>query len=170
VRFYFSHFEGFDSVLTKAIDRGDTAKYIRVYFSFVIDKNGTPYDGHFERIASTEYAKADNPRTIKYFSEDKKYYEKLIKEMVSKMTFWKPALQNAVPVDCKIIDYIQFWVGINPPKLIQRINCASMRLCEQIFVPREMTRRRFVISLIKGCLVFFVPAGNYTNRYASRHQ
>lgn len=114
-RYYFSHFSGFDSVLTKAVERGDTAKYIRVYFSFIIDKNGIPYDPTFERIASTQYARSVNAKTIQYFSANKKYYDGVIKLMISPMPFWKPALYNAIPVDCKINDYIQFWVGLTPP-------------------------------------------------------
>src|ERR1700741_845065 len=46
-RFYFSHFAGFDSILTKAINHGDTAKYIRVYFSFVVDRDGAVTGAHF---------------------------------------------------------------------------------------------------------------------------
>jgi hypothetical protein len=116
-RYYFAHFAGFDSVLTKAIMNGDTAKYIRVYFSFVIGKSGTAGDGHFEKIASADNARAKDKevKTIKYFAEDKKYYDDLVKQMVAKMTFWKPASQDNVLVDCKVDDYIQFWVGINPP-------------------------------------------------------
>ena len=114
-RFYFTHFEGFDSVLTKTVERGDTAKYIRVCFSFVIDKNGVPYDAHFERISSTQYARSDGSKTIKYFFDDKKYYEDIIKKMCAKMPFWKPGLYNTVPVDARVEDYIQFWVGLVPP-------------------------------------------------------
>ena len=36
--FYLSHFTGFDSLITKCIERGDTAKYIRVHFEFVLDE------------------------------------------------------------------------------------------------------------------------------------
>lgn len=114
-RFYFAHFEGFDSVLTKTVERGDTAKYIRVYFSFVIDRNGAPYDAHFERIASTQYARSDGAKTIKYFSDDKEYYDGIIKSMNAKMPFWKPGLYNNVPVEARVEDYIQFWVGLVPP-------------------------------------------------------
>ena len=113
-RFYFSHFRGFDSLLTRVIENGDTAKYIRVYFSFIIDKNGTPYDARFEKIAATRYARSEGAKTITYFFENKKYYENLIREMISKMTFWKPGLHNMVPVDSKVEDYIQFWVGLTP--------------------------------------------------------
>lgn len=114
-RFYYAVFGGFDSVLSKVIEQGDTAKYIRVYFSFIVDKNGSPYEGHFERIAGTPYARGESARTLTYFSGDKKYYDQLIAAMVAKMPFWKPALQNGIPVDCRVDDFLQFWVGINPP-------------------------------------------------------
>ena len=115
-RFYFTNFKGFDTVLIKLIEKGDTAKYIRVYFSFVIDRNGIPYDSHFEKIASSQYARSDGAITIKYFSENNKYFEPLIKQMICAMSSWKPALQNGIPVDCKVDDYIQFWVGLTLPK------------------------------------------------------
>jgi hypothetical protein len=35
--------------------------------------------------------------------------------MIGKMPFWKPGLQNGVPVDSRVEDFLQFWVGINPP-------------------------------------------------------
>lgn len=114
-RFYYAQFGGFDSVLNKVIENGDTAKYIRVYFSFIVDKNGAAFEGRFNRIASTQYARGESAKTIRYFSENRKFYEKLIKTMVAKMPFWKPALQNGVPVDCRVDDFLQFWVGINPP-------------------------------------------------------
>ncbi len=121
LHYYYAHFAGFDSVLTKAIANGDTAKYIRVYFSFVIDRDGTPGDPHFRRVASTEYAKSATARTIKYFDDDKAYFDEVIKKMVHKMGFWKPGLANLansgsmVAADARVEDYIQFWVGINPP-------------------------------------------------------
>ncbi|TAJ51488.1 MAG: hypothetical protein EPO58_12620, partial [Chitinophagaceae bacterium] len=113
-RFYFASFGGFDSVLSKVIERGDTAKYIRVYFSFIVDKNGAPYEGRFERMASTQYARGESAKTIRYFSDDRKYYDKQIADMIGKMPFWKPGLQNGVPVDSRVEDFLQFWVGINP--------------------------------------------------------
>ncbi len=115
-RFYFNHFAGFDTVLSKAVQKGDTATFIRVYFSFVVDSKGTPYDARFERVASTPSYKTKDAKTIKYFNEDKKYLDKLIKEMVSKMIIWKPGLYNDVRVEAKVDDFIQFWVGINPPQ------------------------------------------------------
>jgi hypothetical protein len=113
-RFYFTHFKGFDNVLDKVIANGDTAKYIRVYFSFIIDKHGTAYNAHFDKIASTRYAKSVTVRPIRYFNSQ--YYEKVIKYMIAKIPFWKPALLNGIPVDCRVEDYIQFWVGANIPE------------------------------------------------------
>jgi hypothetical protein len=122
VRFYFSHFPGLDSVLTKAIANGDTAKYIRIYFSFVIDRRGSPFEPHFLRIASTQYSRSATAHTINYFEDDRLYYEDAIKKMIHKMTFWAPGLANVrntgsmVAADARVEDYIQFWVGINPPQ------------------------------------------------------
>jgi hypothetical protein len=66
-------------------------------------------------MASTQYARGESARTIRYFSEDRKYYDKRIADMIGKMPFWKPGLQNGVPVDSRVEDFLQFWVGINPP-------------------------------------------------------
>jgi hypothetical protein len=115
IRFYFANFAGFDSLLTKVIAMGDTAKYIRVCFSFVIADDGSPYDPQFLAIGSTQYSKSAGMRLLKYFDADKKYYEGLIKQMIAKMTFWKPGLYNGIPVNSRVDDYLQFWVGINPP-------------------------------------------------------
>ncbi|MEO7532050.1 MAG: hypothetical protein ABIS69_11580, partial [Sediminibacterium sp.] len=114
-RCYFVNFKGFDSVLYKVIAYGDTAKYIRVYFTFVIDKYGAPYDVHFEKIASTQYAKSITVKLLTYFT-DRTYYSKRIQEMMYQMPLWKPALLNGLAVDCRIHDYLQFWVGINPTR------------------------------------------------------
>lgn len=118
VHFYFNHFEGLDSVLTKVIAMGDTAKYIRVYFSFIISEDGTPYDAKFLGVGSTQYAKSAGVKYLKYFDDDanKKYYNAVIRRMFTKMTFWKPGIYNGLPVDCLIHDYVQFWVGIEPPR------------------------------------------------------
>jgi hypothetical protein len=121
LRFYFSHFTCFDSLLTKAIERGDTAKYIRLYFSFVIDENGAATESQFIRVASTQYAKSEGARTIPYFMDDKPFYDACIKAMIYKMPFWKPGVlpvrysNSMVASDARVEDYIQFWVGINPP-------------------------------------------------------
>jgi hypothetical protein len=113
-RFYFTHFKGIDSVLYKTGANGDTAKYIRVCFSFVVDKYGSAYDAHFEKMASTQYEKSVTARTLKYFSATE-YYQRLIKNMMDKMPLWKPALLNGRAVDCRINEYLQFWVGTRPP-------------------------------------------------------
>jgi hypothetical protein len=114
-RYCYFHFDAFETVLNKAIEKGDTAKYIRIYFQYVVDKNGTAFEGKFLKVASTAYPRGDNAKTIKYFNEDKEALNKSIKELISKMPFWKPGLNNNVPVDVLMEDYIQFWVGINPP-------------------------------------------------------
>lgn len=114
-RYYFNHFQGMDSLLNKATAYGDTLKYLRVYFSFVIDKYGLITDPHFIRIASTRYSKSLYAKTVLYFTEDDSYYEKAVKQMLRKMGSWKPAMQNGVPVSCRIEDYFQFWLGITPP-------------------------------------------------------
>lgn len=114
-RYYFHHFPGMDSLLPKAIANGDTLKYFRVYFSFVIDKYGLITEPHFIRIASTRYAQSRNAKTVNYFLQDEWYYEKAIKQMLRKMGFWKPALQNGIPVSCRVEEYFQFWLGITQP-------------------------------------------------------
>ncbi len=114
-RFYFHHFNGYDSVLLKCIAKGDTAKYIRIYFSFIIDKDGMCYDIQFDRVGATRYAKSELARTLKYFTGLEKYFNTHLQKMIREMPLWKPALQYQQPVDCKVHDYIQFWVGINPP-------------------------------------------------------
>ncbi len=114
-RFYMAHFTGWDSVLTHTIAQGDTAKYIRIYFSFSVDRYGATYNAHFEKIAATVLPTSKYARTIPYFFSNKKYYDALIKKMIAHMPFWKPALQNGIPVDCRVDDYFQFWVGIRSP-------------------------------------------------------
>ncbi len=120
--FYFTHFAGFDSVLTKAIANGDTSKYLRVYFSFVIDKEGAPIQPHFIKVSATQFARSDGSRTLKYFDEDKSYLDESIKKMIFKMNFWKAGWANIrnsnsmTTVDARVEDYIQFWVGLNPPQ------------------------------------------------------
>ena len=116
-RYYFHHFTGMDSLLSKAIVYGDTLKYLRVYFSFVIDKYGLITEPHFIRIASTRYAQSLNAKTVNYFSADELYYEKAIKQMLRKMDSWKPALYKGVPVSCRMEDYFQFWAGMGGPPL-----------------------------------------------------
>ena len=113
--YYFKHFPAADSILLKAVAYGDTAKYLRIYFSFVVDKYGFITEPHFIRIASTRYAKSLYAKTLLYFLDDEMYYEKAIKQMLRKMNGWKPAMQNGTAVACRIEEYFQFWIGINQP-------------------------------------------------------
>ena len=112
--FYLSHFTGFDSLVTKCIERGDTAKYIRVHFEFVLDENGVGYNPNFLYIGSTRYRSANDDKKIKYFDDLKTYFNTATKEMIKAMPMWRPALQNNVRVNCVVKDYFQFWLGINP--------------------------------------------------------
>ena len=114
-RYYFNHFSAIDSLLKKSIAHGDTVKYLRVYFSFVIDKYGFITDPHFIRIASTRYAKSLNAKTVLYFIDDDMYYEKVVKQMLRKMSSWKPAMQDGIPVACRVEDYFEIWIGLSPP-------------------------------------------------------
>ena len=114
--FYFTHFNGFDSLLSKVVAYGDTAKYIRIYFSFIVDKVGIPYDAKFEKIAATSFPNSLHARTLSYFNNDQKYYEHLLQLMILKMSWWKPGLLNGLPVDSRVDDYIQFWVGLSLPR------------------------------------------------------
>lgn len=112
--YYLSHFIGFDSLVQRAISNGDTAKYIRVHFEFVVDEYGVPYDASFTYIGSTRYGSSSGDKKLKYFDDIKPYFKNAIKVMISKMPTWKPALQNNVRVECSVQDYFQFWLGINP--------------------------------------------------------
>jgi hypothetical protein len=112
--FYLSHFTAYDSLVSQAILKGDTAKYIRVHFEYIIDDNGIPYNPAFNYIGSTRYAHSNGDKKIKYLNNLKEYFDKAIKQMIYKMPNWRPALQNNVRVRCKVEDYFQFWLGINP--------------------------------------------------------
>jgi len=114
-RFYYNHFSAFNTIIEKAVANGDTAKYIRVYFNFLIDNNGAVYNGKFTKVASTRYASGDNAKTVKYFFEDKILLNEAVKHMIEKMPYWRPGLENGVRVTAAVDDYLQFWVGINPP-------------------------------------------------------
>jgi hypothetical protein len=115
-RFYFSHFPAFDTVLRKAIEKGDTAKYLRVYFSFNLDENGYAYDPRFERVASTRSSTTESAKTIKYFNDLKPLLDKAIQTMMVKMPAWKPGLQDGIPVKTANYDFLQFWVGLSAPQ------------------------------------------------------
>ncbi len=114
--FYFSKFPAFDTVLTKAVENGDTAKYLRVYFSFYIDEQGYTYEPQFNRVASTRSAATENAKTIKYFFDMKDVLQKAVKEMINRMPQWRPGLQDGVVVKTHYSDYLQFWVGLSAPQ------------------------------------------------------
>ena len=113
-RYYFTHFTGFDSLLAMAGRYGDTAKYLRIYFSFVIDQYGLLSDAQFVRVASTRYAKSAGAKTVHWPKNELPYFEEAIWLMLRGMGFWRPALQNGIPVSCRREDYFQFWVGRKP--------------------------------------------------------
>lgn len=115
-RFYFAHFPAFDTVLTKAVERGDTAKYLRIYFSFYLDENGFAYEPRFEKIAATRSAVTENAKTIKYFFEMKPLLDEAIARMINKMPQWRPGLEDGIPVKTINYDYLQFWVGLSAPQ------------------------------------------------------
>lgn len=113
--FYLSHFTAFDSLVTRCIANGDTAKYIRVKFEFILDENGIAYDPKFLSIATTRYKSSSGDKKVKYFDDLKTEFNDAIKKMVKAMPTWRPALQNNVRVACRKEDFFQFWLGINPP-------------------------------------------------------
>jgi len=115
-RFYFAHFPAFDTVLSKAVEKGDTAKYIRIYFSFYIDEQGYPYEPEFDRVASTRSAATENAKTIKYFFDMKVILQDAVKNMINKMPQWRPGLQDGRIVTTSYTDYLQFWVGLSAPQ------------------------------------------------------
>jgi hypothetical protein len=115
-RFYFMHFPAFDTVINKAVEKGDTAKFIRIYFSFFLDENGFAYEPSFDRVASTRSGNTENAKTIKYFFDMKPVLDKAIKDMVNKMPQWRPGIQDGVIVKTQCEDYLQFWVGLTPPQ------------------------------------------------------
>lgn len=115
-RFYYSHFPAFDTVLSLALANGDTAKFIRIYFSFYLDENGFAYDPQFERVAATKSAVTENARTIRYFNEMKGVLQSAVKTMLHQMPQWRPGLQDGQPVKTLNYDYLQFWVGLSTPQ------------------------------------------------------
>ena len=114
-RFYLSNFTAFDSVAYWAINAGDTAKYIRVYVSFVIDENGALYNPKFEKVGTTRYAASENTLTVKYFFDHKPTLQVAVEEMLQNMPMWRPGLENNIKVKATVHSYFQFWLGINPP-------------------------------------------------------
>jgi len=115
-RFYFSQFGAFDTVINKAVQNGDTAKYLRIYFSFCIDESGFVYEPKFERVASTRSAVTESAKTIRHFNDMKDVLQNVIKEMLLKMSAWRPGVENGQPVKTLNYDYMQFWVGLTPPQ------------------------------------------------------
>jgi hypothetical protein len=115
-RFYFTHFPAFDTVLSKAVAKGDTAKYLRIYFSFYLDENGYVYEAAFDRVASTRSAVTENAKTIRYFSDMKPVLQKAIIQMLNKMPQWRPGMQDGLVVKTLNYDYLQFWVGLSAPQ------------------------------------------------------
>jgi len=114
--FYFNHFPAFDTVLQLAVKKGDTAKYLRIYFSFNIDEQGYVYDTEFERVASTRSATTEGAKLIAYFLDIRSYLNQAVKQMLDKMPAWKPGLQSGRPVRVHCEDFLQFWVGLTPPQ------------------------------------------------------
>lgn len=114
--YYFDHFGAFDTVLTQAVNHGDTAKYLRVYFSFNIDPDGIPYDVKWERVASTRSPVTESALTLGYFNEMKPVLQQAVIRLFNKMPSWRPGLHNGVPVHTHCEDFLQFWVGLTPPQ------------------------------------------------------
>ncbi|TAF98259.1 MAG: hypothetical protein EAZ47_00800 [Bacteroidetes bacterium] len=114
-RFYFNHFQGFENIIQKCIEKGDTAKYIRVYFNFTVDENGIASDAAFFKVASTQYAQGEGAKTIKYFFDDKKQIQEQLRKMVSALPTWLPGIESGQRVSANVEDYLQFWVGLQAP-------------------------------------------------------
>lgn len=115
-RFFYNHFPAFDTVINMAVKNGDTAKFIRIYFSFNLDENGYAYEPQFDRVASSRSAVTESAKTIKYFNDMKDVLKSAIKQMLNKMPQWKPGLQDGRPVKTHNSEYMQFWVGLTPPQ------------------------------------------------------
>lgn len=115
-RFYFSHFPAFDTLISLAVRNGDTAKYLRVYFTFQVDENGFVYEPAFEKVASTRSAVTESAKTLRYFNEIKPLLQRSVAAMLEKITGWRPGLQYGMPVKSLNYDYLQFWVGLSAPQ------------------------------------------------------
>jgi hypothetical protein len=98
------------------MEKGDTAKYLRVYFSFKIDELGNVYEPKFERVASTRSRVTGFAKTIKYFNDLKPILDQAIRAMIQQMPVWKPGLQDGIPVKTANSDYLQFWIGLSAPQ------------------------------------------------------
>lgn len=119
-RYYYYHCEGLDSLLHLLQINGDTARYIRLHFSFVIDHRGRLTDPRFVRVSATSYPGSNDSRTLPYFSGHRLFFQTMIQRMLLSMPFWKPGLLNARPVDARVEDYIQFWIGKQLPSVLMR--------------------------------------------------
>lgn len=115
-RFYYTHFPAFDTVIAKAVQNGDTAKYLRIYFSFQVDENGFAYEPAFERVASTRSRVTESAKTIRYFQEMKQLLQGAVESMFKSMPPWRPGLNNGIPVKTLNYDFIQVWVGLSAPQ------------------------------------------------------
>ncbi|HEX6915676.1 MAG TPA: hypothetical protein VF145_10570 [Chitinophagaceae bacterium] len=115
-RFYFNHFPAFDTVISKAVENGDTAKFIRVYFSFTVDEQGFIYDPLFERVASTRSVATESAKTIRYFASLKQLMQDAVTSMFRKMPQWQPGVQDGIPVKATCYDYLEFWCGLSAPQ------------------------------------------------------
>lgn len=116
-RFYFTHFNGYDSLIAQMVSRGDTSKYIRIYFSFVVDQFGMLSNVRFTRIATTRYAKSMGAKTVRVGNAETQLFDQQINQMLFTMSAWHPALQDGLPVNCWVEDFLQVWVGANPPAI-----------------------------------------------------
>lgn len=119
-RYYYYHCEGLDSLLLLLQLKGDTAKFIRLHFSFVIDYRGLLNDPRFLRVSATSYAGSNYSRTLTYFSNYQGFFQKMIQRMLLPMPFWKPGLLNGLPVYARVEDYIQFWIGKRLPPVMRQ--------------------------------------------------
>ena len=115
-RFYYAHFPAFDTLIATAVRNGDTAKYLRVYFSFHVDENGFAYEPVFERVASTRSRVTESAKTIRYFSGMKQLLQDAIESMFRSMPSWRPGLNVGIPVKTLNYDFIQVWVGLSAPQ------------------------------------------------------
>lgn len=117
-RLFFAHFTGWQMIIEKAVANGDTAKYIRVNFSFIVDKDGAPYEPAFTSVSSTRYASARYGKPIKYFNEYRPQLTTAVAQMVGHVPLrWTPGLLNGRPVRSRWTTYVQVWVGLgNPPQ------------------------------------------------------
>lgn len=114
-RFYMNHFSAWDTVISTVINHSDTALYLRIYFSFVVDKSGALLEPHFERIAATPSRNTASAKTLNYFKPLQPLLQKAVANMLHQMPLWKPAAQYGRPVLCKQYEFIQIWIGLQPP-------------------------------------------------------